>query len=275
MFRALLLLIVLSTGAATGLGPLENALVYPFDAARVAPKSAGAANMREVTRQINGETLILWVAQPAPSQPTILYFHGNAGSLATRAGRFNRFTARGYGVIAPAYRGSSGSTGSPSEQAITADTAHLYANLDAILPGLTPDQVIIYGESLGTGVALKLLAGDPDIAQPRGVVLEAPYTSIPDVAARAYPQIAPLVDRMINIWDSKTHAKSLRAPLLVIHGNRDRLIPIRQGRVIYATARSRNKRFLRVRGAGHADLWRSDTLPRLWRFIDVQSLSIR
>ena len=273
MLRLLLFLGVLTTGGWLGLETIEAKVIYPFDAKRVTPQAADV-DAREVIQTRDGEIAIIWVAEPARDKPVILYFHGNAGNLAMRAGRFEHFRAQGYGLIAPAYRGSSGSTGRPSETTITADMLDLYANLDALIPGLTPARVIFYGESLGTGVAVKLAAIAPQ-GQPAGVILEAPYASLPAVVRDSIPQLSSLIPQMTSIWDSAAHAKKLRAPLLVIHGKKDPLIPIAQGRVVFDAAGSRQKRFLAVRGAGHHNVWRRTVLPQMWAFIDAQAERMR
>ncbi|WP_371226501.1 alpha/beta hydrolase [Roseovarius sp. 2305UL8-3] len=270
MVKLLLVIALLGDGLFFGLGRFERNAVYPFDATRVAPARMGLSNMTEMQLRSGIQTLIIWVSPPRAGKPTILYFHGNAGNLANRAGRFTRFTNRGYGVIAPAYRGSSGSTGRPSEAALTRDATLVWAEMGTLIPGLTPRNTVVYGESLGTGVALKLLA-QPGNPQPAAVILEAPFTSLPEVVQTTYPQLEPLIERMKNIWNSRDHARSLHAPLLVLHGSEDALIPIDMGRQVFAIAPSKEKRFLAVSGAGHTDIWRSDVLPQIWSFIDATS----
>lgn len=259
-------LLSLTGGGWFGLGTFERKAVYPFDPAQVHPSDLGLEGVAETVFISSGHDLIVWVAVPEPGKPTILYLHGNAGNLANRAWRFQRFLDRGYGLIAPAYRGSSGSTGLPSEAAITRDLRKLYANLDGMVQELTPDRLVIYGESLGSGVALKLLDA-PEIAQPAGVVLEAPYTSLPDVVRHVYPQLESLIPRMKNIWDSQTHAASLTAPLLILHGAQDTMIPTAQGRAVLDAAGSRQKQFVSVQGAGHSDTWQDQSMTQLWHFI--------
>jgi len=270
MIKLLLVIALLGDGLLFGLGKLERNAVYPFDPTRIAPARMGLSNVTEVQLRSRAQRLIIWVAPPRIGKPTILYFHGNAGNLANRAGRFARFTNRGYGVIAPAYRGSSGSTGRPSEAALTRDAALVWRKMGQLIPGLTPQETVIYGESLGTGVALKLLA-QPSNAQPAAVVLEAPFTSLPEVVQNTYPQLDPLIEHMKNIWNSRSHASALRAPLLVLHGTDDDLIPVDMGRQIFAIAPSKIKRFLPVPGAGHTDIWRSDVMSEIWAFIDSNS----
>lgn len=257
-----------------GLADFERRSVYPFDPTRVAPATLGLPGITERAITVGEARLIVWVAKPRAGQPTVLYFHGNAGNLANRADRFARLTARGYGLIAPAYRGSSGSTGTPSEPALTRDAQAVYDSLDQLIPGLTPAKAVLYGESLGSAVALKLAATRPR-TPPLAVVLEAPFTSLPDVIRATLPSYRPLIPLMKSRWMSKRHAASLTAPLLVLHGTADPLIPIQQGRQVYTAAPSVSKNFLAIDGAGHSDTWRPETLPALWRFIDAQADSSR
>lgn len=267
MLWRLALVLGLVTGAAwLSLGWIERAMIYPFDDTRVAPANADLPDMREIKRA----GLVVWEATAAPGEPVIFYLHGNAGNLANRAGRFSRFMARGYGVIAPAYPGSSGSAGSPSQKAITKAVRDIWRELPDRLG--RDARVVIYGESLGTGVAMQLLAsvvtdGEKGLS-PVGVILEAPFTSIRDVAAALYPGIDPLLEHLTQEWNSMAWAAKLTMPLLVVHGQNDRMIPPKQGRALFKAARSEDKRFLEVAGAGHTDLWRSDTLPAFWAFID-------
>ncbi|MEM6577482.1 MAG: alpha/beta fold hydrolase [Pseudomonadota bacterium] len=247
----------------------ERRSVYPLDPARVDPAALGLAHLREVTFEANGEMLVLWVSEPQPGKPVVLYFHGNAGNLANRAERFARLTAQGYGLVAMAYRGSGGSTGKPSERAITADATALYDRISEVLPGIDVRQLVLYGESLGSGVVARLVALRAG-RQPSAVVLEAPYTSIPDVARHHMPWTAALSWKMTNRWDTAEHIQALRAPLLILHGDRDPVIPFAQGQSVFDRADSSDKQWLPVRGGGHDDLWRESTLAALWDFIDTR-----
>ena len=262
MLKLLAFLGVIGLGGVFVLDRLEREMVYPFDATRVAPEAMGLG-LREEIFESGGQRLVLWLGAAKPGKPVILYFHGNAGNLAARAGRFRHFTERGYGLVAMGYRGSSGSTGTPGEEALTYDAGRLFTRIGDYA-GTAP--VVIYGESLGTAVALAVVerAGK----QPAAMVLEAPFTSLRAVALHADPRLEPLLGRMKSEWNSLRRISGLRADLLVIHGTEDDLIPIEQGRQIYAAAPSPSKRFLAVKGGHHTDLWRSGVLPALWRFID-------
>lgn len=281
-FRLLSLTIMLAFAAVTLAGPAERLLIYPFDKTQVTPADAGLSGVTEQAFDFDGETLVVWTAPPRKGKPVIFYLHGNAGNLAARAGRFRRFTERGYGLIALAYPGSSGSSGAPSEVALGKAASHIWRIKEDLLPHglrpLPPDfnhtaNVIVYGESLGTAVAIALnasVASDPiKGADPAtALILEAPFTSIPAMAEHHYPGTGELAKNLQNQWDSLTAAKSVTVPLFIMHGTNDTLIPIEMGRQIHAAAPSKSKQFLAVQGAGHTDLWRSDTLPKLYAFID-------
>ena len=248
------------------LGKFEQSMVYPLDATEVAPADAGVPNMQAVRFASGKETLVLWVAKPKAGKPVILYFHGNAGNLANRAPRFDAFEKRGFGVVAMAYRGSSGSTGKPTQKGILRDAINVYQALPDLV-GTAP--VILYGESLGTGVAV-LMADSPELANtpPAAMVLEAPYTSIPDVTRRIYPKLRPLLFLMKNRWPSLRHIRNLDIPLLILHGTDDPLIPIEMGRGLFDASPVNDKTFFAVQGAGHSDVWQPDAKVALYAFLD-------
>ncbi|MEM6386956.1 MAG: alpha/beta fold hydrolase [Pseudomonadota bacterium] len=233
----------------------ESMAVYPFDTTYVQPSNAGAPNLSE-TRFVaeDGTELIIWTADARGGQPTILYLSGNAGGLRDRADRLNILVDAGFGVVAPAYRGSSGSSGSPEEELLIDDAHALSENL--------PYPTILYGESLGAALAIRLAASGFGSA----VVLEAPFTSLIDLLAVQYPN-EDVADSITQRWESMSHIGSLTQKLLVIHGENDRLVPFSMGKRIFNAAASDDKLFLRVAGAGHTDLWTDDVLESLFVFL--------
>lgn len=247
------------------LGRIERAILYPFDSTRVSPVSIGLPEITETVWSRDTADLILWHAPPKPGRPVVVYFHGNAGNLATRAKRFEIFLRQGFGLVALSPRSAGGSTGTPSEPALTGDAATLLKQAQTFEPAARPENTVIYGESLGTGITLAAL--DTSGLQVAGVVLEAPFTSVPDIAA-ANDQIPDsLLPRIRDRWDSLSRVDVLTAPLMVIHGPRDSVVPFSQGKQLFAAAPSKRKRFREVAGAGHADLWRSDVISEVTAFI--------
>ena len=233
----------------------EMAAVYPFDETYSTPEEAGAPAMTERRFDTqDGARLVVWEAAPEAGRPTVFYLSGNAGSLTDRAPRFATLTDAGLGVFAPAYRGSSGSTGTPEETLLVGDAAALARSLDG--------PVVLYGESLGAAVAIRLAAmgvGD-------ALVLEAPFTSIPDLVAAQYPA-EDLRSLITQTWDSLASVGEVTQPLLVIHGEADRIVPIEMGRRVFQKAGSKQKRLLAVPDHGHTALWTMDVRSELMRFL--------
>ena len=254
--RLLAALLLLGLAAWVASGALERALLYPFDPTRTAPPE----ELAETTLATDdGERLVIWFRPPRAGKPTVLYFAGNAGNLALRTERFRAFTQRGYGVVAAGYRGNSGSTGRPSETALIAD-ARLLARALPDLAG--PGPVVYYGESLGAAVALALAETHP----PAAVVLEAPFASVAQMSAHLYgtPALARL---LTDRWPSLERIATLTAPLLILHGEHDNLVPPAQSRALFAAAPSGDKAFHLVSGASHVDVWQVEAQQRLFAFL--------
>lgn len=244
----------------------QRELVFPRDPAKADISSAGLVAAEEIgVATADGERLVAWVVPPRADKPVLLYFHGNAGNLgqAGRTDRFRRLTEDGTGLLAVSYRGYGGSSGAPSEQGLLQDARAAYRVAEARFGA---GKLIGYGESLGTGVVLKLAAELPLQA----VVLEAPYLSTLSVAQRIYPYL-PLSLMMKDQFRSDAVIGRFRAPLLVLHGERDQVIPFDQGRQLYELANA-PKRFLRFPTGRHSDLPQYGSIGEIRRFLaDVTS----
>jgi pimeloyl-ACP methyl ester carboxylesterase len=244
------------------------AAIYPFDPTKISPNDAGVPSMQaHVLSSFDNTKLIVWVKPPQSGKPTIAYFHGNAGNLAMRAPRFERLIERGYGVIAMAYRGSSGSQGSPSQTSITKDSQFLIENLTQ-LGFHQKSNLIYYGESLGTGVAIQLAKSHP----PTAMILEAPFTSITDLAAKQFP-IFPIRQIMDQNWNSLSAIYNINVPLLILHGQEDKLIPFTHGQSIYNASPSRNKTLEIMRNTSHNDIWSVNGQKILYKFLKNLKIS--
>lgn len=237
----------------------QRDLMYPRDPAPVSSAKADLPSVEEtVVATADGERLIAWIVPPQAGKPVLLYFHGNAGNLSrpVRLARFRALTADGTGLFALSYRGYGGSSGSPSEAGLHEDARAAYA---AAAARFGAERLVGYGESLGTGVAVRLAAERPL----KAVVLEAPYLSTAAVAQLAYPYV-PVALLMKDQFRSDEVVAAIRAPLLVLHGERDRVIPFAQGEGLYALAAA-PKRFVRFPAGGH------ENLPALGSVREVQS----
>ena len=226
----------------------QRALIYYPDRRRIAPASIGLKGVEErILQTADGERLIAWYGKARPGQPTLLYFHGNGGGLVDRAPRIERFMQAGYGVYMMAYRGYSGSSGRPTEAANVADAKLAYDTL--VAEGVPPQRIILYGESLGTGVATQVAAARPAA----GLILDAPYTSIADVGAASYPFL-PVRLVLVDRYDTQRYIRDVHMPLLILNGEKDRVIPFTMGRTLYRIAHE-PKRLVTFPNGGHSDLY--------------------
>lgn len=223
----------------------------------------GVADLKLVTE--DGETLQVWYSAARPGKPTILYLHGNGGELSGRDDRFAAYQAQGFGVLFVSYRGYGASTGSPSEEGLVRDARAAYDWL--IAQGIGRDAIMLVGESLGSGVAVQLAAERPVGA----VALEAPYYSAADIAASIYWWL-PVRLLMKDKFDSFLHIGKVRAPLLIIHGDQDEIIPLGEGRKLFDSA-NEPKQMVVVPGGTHGMIFSSDTWEREMRFFEQHSKS--
>jgi fermentation-respiration switch protein FrsA (DUF1100 family) len=253
-------LVILSTSYfAWYLEHFEMAMIYPFDATYMTPDVSGEPRLKETRLKTeDNEELIVWRAPAAEGQPTLIYFPGNAGGLKDRVERFGDLLDRGYGLTALAYRGSSGSSGQPNENLLILDAKAL-----ALMEKDRP--LILYGESLGTAVAIELsTAGIGD-----ALVLEAPFTTLSQLVANQYPD-EELDHLLTQRWQSIELIPQVQQPLLVIHGTHDRIVPISMGLEIYQGAGSQEKQFVEVNGRGHNGLWTPRVLDALFVFVEAR-----
>jgi hypothetical protein len=220
--------------------------MYFPDATRVAPAQAGLPRAEEVAlTSSDGEKLVAWYVAPRGGKPLVLYFQGNAEGLPARVNRFTWLTADGTGLLALCYRGYGGSTGTPTESGLICDAEAAYDFARAHTPA---KRIVLFGESLGTAVAVALAAGHEIGA----LILDAPFTSAADVGAAAY-RFVPVRWSMKDTFHSDERIGRVSAPLLVLHGEQDRIVPIRFGEALFALARE-PKRFVRFPQGGHVDL---------------------
>jgi uncharacterized protein len=226
----------------------QRKLMYFPDRERTLPAEAGLNGVVERTIETaDGHRVIAWYGKAVPGKPTLLYFHGNGGSLRDRASRIERFMNEGWGVYMMTYRGYGGSTGSPTEAANVADARLAYQAL--VGEGVPPASIIAYGESLGSGIAVRIAAELP-VA---GVILDAPYTSIVDVAAQAYPFL-PVRLFLIDRYDTRRYIGAIKAPLLILHGAHDGVVPVAMGRELAKLA-PEPKRLVVFPNGYHSDLY--------------------
>ena len=245
----------------SGLFLFQRQLIYFPDKTR--PELAGLEQLgvREIVLATeDGLSLLSWYLPSRPGRPVILYFHGNGGHLGHRVERLLRFAREGHGVLMLEYRGYGGNPGTPTENGFYTDARAALGFLEH--EGVAPNRLVLYGESLGSGVAVEL-AAQHDVA---GVILEAPFTSVAEVAQCHFPYI-PAARLVIDRFDSRSRIGRVRAPILVLHGERDRVVPIRFGRALFDAAPEPKEGWF-VPEAGHDDLARYGGLDAVVAFIE-------
>ena len=180
---------------------------------------------------------------PGKQLDNVLMFHGNAGHRGHRLDWARGFHELGFGVFLLDYRGYGGSDGSPTEQG-------LFLDAQAALGWLSrkPGRVIYLGESLGSGPAIELAVAHP----PAAIILHAPLTSAVDVGQAAYPFL-PVRLLLKDRYENDRKISRITSPVLIIHGERDSVIPFRLGRKLFETATA-PKEWLAVPEADHNNL---------------------
>ena len=238
----------------------QRSFLFPIpQTLRTAPEAAGFPEAEEhVLTTADGEKVIVWHVPAKPDHPVVLYFHGNGDYLAGFFGRFRDLIADGTGVVALSYRGYGGSSGRPSEQGLLQDAAAAYAFTSA---RYSADRIVVWGFSLGTGVAVALAA-----EQPVGkLILEAPYTSIVDLAASHF-RFVPVRWLMRDRFRSDQRIARVTVPLLIMHGELDFTIPIAFGERLFALAHE-PKQFVRFPEGGHDNLANYGAIETARQFI--------
>ncbi len=243
------MLIIGTSGYALFVGALyvgQRAMLYHPIATHIRPADAGLPQAAEVVLDTSdGEKLIAWHVPPRGDKPVVIYFHGNAEIVPWRVERHRATIADGIGLIALNFRGYGGSTGTPTEEGLHRDAAAAYAFAVA---RYAPQRIVLWGHSLGTGVAVKLAADKP-VGK---LILEAPYSSTADVAAGLFPFV-PVRWLMHDQFHSDRWIRSVHVPLLIMHGGRDDVINIRFARRLFALAHE-PKRFIVYPNGNHIDL---------------------
>lgn len=237
----------------------RDLLYYPHTQ-RILPQDTELTLVREHELKISGDrTLYSWHRDSLQNLPTLLYLHGNGGSVGTRVEPIRQLTDAGFGIYALGYPGYGGSDGEPSEAALMEAARAAYDHLR--MQGLPEDRIVILGESLGTAVAVQLAAEK----SPKAVVLLAPMYSVLERAQATYPFL-PVRRLLKDTWLSADYIEQISSPLLVIHGTADRLIPIQSGFNLFDKA-PEPKEFNGVKDAGHNNLYSYSIVTIIHRFV--------
>jgi hypothetical protein len=225
----------------------QRSILYVPNRTPPALGDLAAVGIRDVTLTTSdGLSLLAWYRPPRMGRPVILYFHGNGGNIEFLTPRAEHFAGKGYGVLFAEYRGYGGNPGSPTE-------AGLYLDADAALDflgkqGITADRLVVYGESLGTGVAVHVAARHKVAA----LILESPFTSVAAAAQYHYPYI-PASLLIWDRFDSLAQIGKVKAAILVLSGGQDTIVPPHLTRALFDAAPEPKEMFF-VPNAGHINL---------------------
>jgi fermentation-respiration switch protein FrsA (DUF1100 family) len=213
----------------------------------VTPQSQGLAfEAVRLSTEDSEQLAAWWIPAPTPAHGTVLLFHGNAGNISHRIDYAKMFYGLGYNTLLVDYRGYGESSGEPSEAGTYRDAQASWLWLTQTR-SIAASDIVIFGESLGGGIASGLAAQQTQPA-PRALILASTFTAIPDLAAQVYPWLPVRWISRIH-YNNLANLEKIRVPLLVAHSPGDELIPYSHGERLYAAARD-PKTFLQLSG-GH------------------------
>ena len=245
---------------------LQRSLMYPafqsgpLPASKVALPGVEATDLATTTA--DGLTLHGWRLTPGndneADRPVILFLHGNGGNRAHRLDDVDILTGLGAEVVLFDYRGYGENAGSPTEEGLAADARAIWKFATGEL-GVPPGRIVLFGESLGGGVAVRL-AGELEQAgtPPGGVILRSTFSSMIDAASHHYPWL-PIRLALLDRYESIDRIGGLSSPLLFLHGDADNVVPLELGRRLFEAAPAQSasgiaRRFALLPGAGHNDV---------------------
>jgi fermentation-respiration switch protein FrsA (DUF1100 family) len=249
---AILLVVVAVLAASVGLlWAFQRHLIYLPSPGPVPPAASVLPGAEDVSFQTaDGLRLRGWFVPPVvgarPPGAAVLVCNGNGGDRSMRAALAAALSRLGLAVLLFDYRGYGGNPGSPTEAGLAADARAALGYL-AGRPEVDPERVVYFGESLGAAVALRLATERP----PAALVLRSPFASLAEVGQRHYP-VLPVSLLLRDRYDSAALAGRLSAPLLVVAGGRDRIVPASHSRRLFAAA-PEPKRLVVLDGADHND----------------------
>ncbi len=214
-----------------GVWGFQRHLIYKPDTNIQSPQSYGLQGFEDLRLKVADGTVVqVWHHPAQTGFPTLIYFHGNAGNLGNYVNIFKIYAHAGFGILGLGYRGFGASQGSPAEQGLYQDARAVihYALKDLQIP---KDKIILYGKSLGSGVAVQMTIESPMAA----LVLQSPYTSIAKRGQDRYP-LLPVNLLIQDRFDSLSKIQHIHSPLLILHGEQDTIVPVEDGKALFAAA---------------------------------------
>jgi fermentation-respiration switch protein FrsA (DUF1100 family) len=225
----------------------DQFIYYPERPYFEEPKRLGLS-YRDIWLTTKDQTRIHgWLIGDGNEKPVVLFFHGNAGNISHRLDRIKRLEELPLRFLLLDYRGYGQSEGKPTEEGLYEDALAAYEFLIEE-EGLSSDQIILFGESLGGAVAIDL-ASKKDVA---GIILEATFTTLRELANEIFPVLPTAL--VSDQYTSILKVPKIDTPILFVHGTRDEIVPFKMGETLFKAAKG-NKDFWEVQNAGHNDLY--------------------
>lgn len=239
------ILVSVYIGACAYLYFFQRSILYLPTKQIESPEKYELSNADSITlRTSDGVNITAWYIAAKKYKPTLVYFHGNGGNLSNRAKKFKEFTDTGLGILAIDYRGYGASEGAPSEDGLYNDARAAIEYLKE--KGFKSKDLVLYGESLGTGVAVQMATENFC----RAIILEAPYEKISSRAIELYPY-APIEMLLKDQFDSISKIQNINAPLMIFHSKDDNVMPFKHGAKLFDAAKE-PKVFHVFENAGHS-----------------------
>ena len=238
----------------------RNLLYYPSESNYSGDHLTVSIEKVKIKTQDNIELLSWYHEKNVKDYKTILFLHGNAGSLENRIHKINHFKDMNINFLLLAWRGFSGNNGYPTEKGIYEDARSAVRWLKN--KGIVEENIIIYGESLGTGVATEI-AQNKSFA---GIILESPFTSMVDAGKSQYP-FFPIKLLLKDKYENDKKIKNIKSPILIIHGEVDKLVPFWMGKKMYELANEPKYSYF-SKNDDHMMEYSEDLLNELQKFID-------
>lgn len=224
----------------------SNMMYFPSADIKI-PAAIGLPKMQSVAYTTSDKlSLRAWYQPAQKGYGTLVYFHGNAGNASHRAPLVRAYLDAGYGVLLAEYRGYGGNSGKPSEAGLIRDGEAALAFLSK--QGIKANCTILFGESLGSAISLAMAAKNPVAA----LVLQAPFASMLALAKHHYPFYAYSA-LLRDHYNNSEYIETIKAPVLVLQGEQDKVVPIAFGRAVYQLLSSK-KQFISYPQRGHNDL---------------------
>lgn len=226
----------------------QRSMIYIYNAQKPDIKNSSVADIKEITvKTEDGLTLSAWYKPARPNMPTMIRFHGNASNVLWNMEAMAPYIEQGYGALSAEYRGYAGNPGKPTEDGLYKD-AHAYMQfLQA--EGVLTNNIIVYGESLGTGPAVQAAIDYPGI---HTLILQTPFTALADAASKHYPFL-PVKWLLLDRYDSLFKIKNIKTSLIIVHGTDDGVVPYKLGKKLFEAA-DEPKSLITVEGGRHNDL---------------------